>query len=159
MDNIRSATAEALAFVRSMTDEGATRTVSHFSHFKTLQLQSNSHITAHRACLNGTGVRAVALADRIQLASSFKQTMSLRDLTSSCHSARKTGSVYFTRCNYSVFSPTGFGENETLARCDKGSDRLHNCCEYFEAINRIRMDKYIFANSTRIHSSAHSILQ
>lgn len=134
VDNIRSATAEALAFIRSVTDERATRAVSHFSHFKILQLQSNSHITAHRACLNGTGVRAVALADRIQLVPSFKQMMSLRGLTSSCHSARKTGSVCFARCNYSVISPTGFGENETLARCDKGSDRLHNFCEYFEAI-------------------------
>lgn len=33
VDNIRSATAEALAFVRSMTDERATFTVSHLSHF------------------------------------------------------------------------------------------------------------------------------
>lgn len=33
VDNIRSATPEALAFVMSMTDERATFTVSHFSHF------------------------------------------------------------------------------------------------------------------------------
>lgn len=135
VDNIRSATVEALAFVHSMTDERATRAVSHFSYFKTLQLQSNSHITAHRACLNGTGVRAVALAGPIQLAPSFKQIMSLRDLTSSCNLAQKTGSVCFTHSrNYSASSLTGFGENETLARCDKGSDRLHNCCEYFETV-------------------------
>lgn len=104
VDNIRSATAEALAFVRSMTDERATRAVSHFSHFKTFQLQSNSHITAHRACLNGTGVRAVALADQIQLDPSFKQIMSLRDITSSCHVAQKTGSLCFSHsCSYSVY--------------------------------------------------------
>lgn len=33
VDNIRSATREALAFVLSMTDERDTFTVSHFSHF------------------------------------------------------------------------------------------------------------------------------
>lgn len=33
VDNIRSSTAEALAFVKSMTDERVTFTVSHFSHF------------------------------------------------------------------------------------------------------------------------------
>ena len=54
MDNIRSATPEALAFVKSMTDERATFTVSHFSHFDP-QLLSDSHITAHRTCLNETG--------------------------------------------------------------------------------------------------------
>eukprot|EP00064_Thunnus_orientalis_P002511 superscaffoldBa00000187_g2518 len=36
VDNIRSATAEALAFVKSMTDERGTFTVSHFSHFDRL---------------------------------------------------------------------------------------------------------------------------
>lgn len=54
VDNIRSATPEALAFVRAMTDQRATFTVSHFSHFDP-QLRSNSHITAHRTCLNVTG--------------------------------------------------------------------------------------------------------
>lgn len=55
VDNIRSATPEALAFVKSMTDERATFTVSHFSHFDP-QLLSNSHITVHHTCLNETGV-------------------------------------------------------------------------------------------------------
>lgn len=54
VDNIRSATPEALAFVKSMTDERATYTVSHFSYFDP-QLLSNSHITVHHTCLNETG--------------------------------------------------------------------------------------------------------
>lgn len=54
VDNIRSATPEALAFVRAMTDKRATFTVSHFSHFDP-KLPSSSHITAHRTCLNETG--------------------------------------------------------------------------------------------------------
>lgn len=54
VDNIRSATPEALAFVMSMTDERGTFTVSHFSHFDS-QLLSNSHITVHHTCLNETG--------------------------------------------------------------------------------------------------------
>ena len=33
VDNIRSATPEVLAFVKSMTDERVTFSVSHFSHF------------------------------------------------------------------------------------------------------------------------------
>lgn len=33
VDNIRSATSEALAFVKAMTDEKAAIAVSHFSHF------------------------------------------------------------------------------------------------------------------------------
>lgn len=55
VDNIRSATPEALAFVKPMTDERATFSVSHFSHFDP-KMQSNSHITFHRTCLKGTGV-------------------------------------------------------------------------------------------------------
>lgn len=54
VDNIRSATPEALAFIKSMTDERATFTVSHFSHFDP-QLLNNSHITVHHTCLNETG--------------------------------------------------------------------------------------------------------
>lgn len=54
VDNIRSATPEALAFVKSMTDERATFTVSHFSHFDP-PLLNNSHITVHHTCLNETG--------------------------------------------------------------------------------------------------------
>lgn len=34
VDNIRSATAEALAFVKSMADERGAFSVSHFSHFR-----------------------------------------------------------------------------------------------------------------------------
>lgn len=55
VDNIRSATLEALAFVKSMTDERTTFSVSHFSHFDP-KMQSNSHITFCHTCLKGTGV-------------------------------------------------------------------------------------------------------
>lgn len=46
VDNIRSSTPEALAFVKSMTDERATFTVSRFSHSDPILL-SNPHITSH----------------------------------------------------------------------------------------------------------------
>lgn len=54
VDNIRSATPEALAFVKSMTDERTTFSVSHFSHFDP-KMQCNSQITFHPTCLKGTG--------------------------------------------------------------------------------------------------------
>lgn len=50
VDNIRSATAEALAFVKSMADERAVFTVSHFSHF-----HPNYLLPLLRSALNETG--------------------------------------------------------------------------------------------------------
>lgn len=55
VDNIRSATPEALAFVKSMTEERTSFSVSHFSHFDP-KMQSNFHIVFHHTCLKGIGV-------------------------------------------------------------------------------------------------------
>lgn len=57
MDNIRSATPEALAFVKSMTDERSAFAVRHFSHSDP-RMQSNSHIAFNRTCSKETGVRS-----------------------------------------------------------------------------------------------------
>lgn len=75
VDNIRSATPEALAFVQSMTDERATFTVSHFSHFDP-QLLSYSHITVPHRCLNETG--ATSHLRMPNPVSPFKQMISLQ---------------------------------------------------------------------------------
>ncbi|CAG13320.1 unnamed protein product, partial [Tetraodon nigroviridis] len=48
----RSATPQALAFVKSMTDGRSAFSVSHFSHFDP-KMQSNSHIASHHTGLEG----------------------------------------------------------------------------------------------------------
>uniref|UniRef100_A0A3Q2PE91 Choline O-acetyltransferase n=1 Tax=Fundulus heteroclitus TaxID=8078 RepID=A0A3Q2PE91_FUNHE len=53
VDNIRSATPEALAFVRSMADERASFTVSHLSHFL-----HDYQLPEHYSPLNKTGVNS-----------------------------------------------------------------------------------------------------
>lgn len=57
VDNIRSATPEALAFVKSMTDERSALAVRHFPHSDP-KMQSNSHIAFSRTCLKETGVKS-----------------------------------------------------------------------------------------------------
>uniref|UniRef100_A0A8C7FF46 Choline O-acetyltransferase n=1 Tax=Oncorhynchus kisutch TaxID=8019 RepID=A0A8C7FF46_ONCKI len=54
VDNIRSATSEALAFVKAMTDEKASLSVSHFSYLVP-QLLGYSHYTVHHA-ITGLGI-------------------------------------------------------------------------------------------------------
>lgn len=76
VDNIRSATPEALAFVKSMTDERSAFTASHFSHFDP-KMQSNSHIVFNRTCLKETGV-CTASARQNPAAPSLKLMISLQ---------------------------------------------------------------------------------
>uniref|UniRef100_A0A8C7U1I9 Choline O-acetyltransferase n=1 Tax=Oncorhynchus mykiss TaxID=8022 RepID=A0A8C7U1I9_ONCMY len=54
VDNIRSATSEALAFVKAMTDEKASLSVSHFSYLVP-QILGYSHYTVHHA-ITGLGI-------------------------------------------------------------------------------------------------------